>query len=73
MTTIKQHLDSIYSLTFTAASQLEVPTKIRKIVVSQCGYIRGEQMSIGKTSTGAYRLFVRVGGKWMDGSLSNIA
>jgi len=52
---------------FTAAAQIDAPERVKKIIVAQPGYRRGEKMQIHNR-----RLWVAVAGKWMDGSLADI-
>jgi hypothetical protein len=46
--------------------------KCAAIIRDQPGYRRGEEMAIMKATSGGFRLFVRVSGKWMDGSLNDL-
>ena len=56
---------------FTAATQLGAPAKMRRAIISQPGYRRGEQMVIQRTLRGEHRLYVWISGQWMDGSLQD--
>jgi hypothetical protein len=46
--------------------------KVAKAILDQPGYRRKSEMTIAQVETG-YRLFVRVSGQWMDGSLKDLA
>lgn len=60
-------------LKFTSASQLPVRRETRRIIVAQPGYRRGTQMILARTSDcDGIRLYAHVGGRWMDGSLTDM-
>ena len=41
-------------------------------LTGQPGYRRGEEMSVLRTQSGGYRLYVRICNKWMDASLQDL-
>lgn len=57
---------------FTAANQLDVCDAIKKLIVSQPGYQRGNEMKITQAKNGGYRLYAMIDGKWMDASLEDM-
>lgn len=71
-----EDLGFIAEVSFRYASHIlelmPISRKTAKKITSQPGYKSGEEMCIHRVSGGGYRLFVRVGEKWMDASLQDI-
>lgn len=69
-------LDTIKGVSFFSAAQVtrewHVPDRLAQIIKRQPGYQTGEEMCIATTADHQWRLYVRVGGQWMDGSLHNM-
>jgi hypothetical protein len=67
-------LQSIRGLSFTSAYKLRVGNAARQLIIAQPGYQAGLEMCIATTSATScgLRLYVRVGGAWLDGSLQDI-
>jgi hypothetical protein len=69
-------LDTIKAVSFFSAAQLmrewHIPDRLAKVIKRQPGYKSNEEMCISETVDHQWRLYVRVGGQWMDGSLHNM-
>jgi hypothetical protein len=64
--------ESINNLSFRSVARLVkeqgISQSTAKMIRNQPGYHPGEEMVITRASTGGWRLYVRVGSAWMDGS-----
>ena len=47
-------------------------TAAKKVLLAQPGYHKGRDMGVRRTVKGGYRLYVVVGGRYMDASLSDL-
>ena len=59
---------------FSATEIGKIYPTARKIIMTQPGYRKGSRMSVMKTVTGTFRLYVMPDGlnKWMDASLQDL-
>lgn len=57
----------------TTAEEMTEDKEMQKQIKAQPGYRRGEQMRVSRVvGRRAHRLYVLVGGQWMDGSLADM-
>jgi hypothetical protein len=65
---------TIVGLSFNSAHALRdlLTPAARRVIRQQPGYRTGAEMCIGRTQTGAHRLYVRIDGQWMDASLQDL-
>lgn len=56
-----------------AATEMTSDKAMQRIIRAQPGYRRGSRMRVMRVAgSRAYRLYVDVSGRWMDGSLSDM-
>jgi hypothetical protein len=59
--------------TGTSAAEMTSDKTLQKVIRAQPGYRRGAMMRVSRVSgRKAYRLYVQVGGQWMDASLQDM-
>lgn len=57
----------------TSAAEMTADTAMQRTIRAQPGYRRGERMQVKRVAgRKAYRLYVEIGGRWMDASLSDM-
>ncbi len=55
------------------AAEMTADTAMQRTIRAQPGYRRGERMRVMRVAgREAYRLYVEVSGRWMDGSLADL-